>query len=515
MMFELSSETLVPEDLKASLSDPGAGACVTFEGWVRNHNEGKTVERLEYEAYEELAVKEGGRIVAEAQSRFGLTSARCIHRVGTLAIGDLAVWVGVSATHRDEAFAACRYIIDEIKARVPIWKKEYYHDGDSGWVNCERCADHGHHGHHGAHHTVRKAPASRDEAAYYSRQTVLSELGFDGQRRLKNARVLIIGAGGLGCPAIQFLAAAGVGALGICDADRLDISNLHRQVLYRFEDVGQLKAELAGKRALELNPFIAVKAYPERFDTGNARRLFSEYDVVLDCTDNFETKYLLNDTAVATGKPLVQAGVYKFEGQIHVCDPDAGTGCLRCLWPEIPAEGCVGTCVEVGVLGMVPGLLGTLQATEAVKHIVGLPGVLRGAMLVVNLLNYHVHRMLFPKNPDCPVCGKRPQTIRREIQTPMSSENLDIDVTSLTPEQLAEYQIIDIREAAETAARPLTEYPCKEIPMSTFTPETLGAGVKYLLCCAHGVRSRNLATALRRSGLTDVYSLRGGVGGMG
>ncbi|MBI5094442.1 MAG: HesA/MoeB/ThiF family protein [Candidatus Hydrogenedentes bacterium] len=353
----------------------------------------------------------------------------------------------------------------------------------------------------------------RDEATYYSRQTVLPEVGIDGQQKLKKSRVLVVGAGGLGCPALQFLAAAGVGTIGICDADRLDASNLHRQVLYHYRDIGEPKAELAAQRIRELNPFITVTAYTERVHADNARAYFDQYDVVLDCTDNFESKYLLNDTAVQTNTPLVQAGVYKFEGQIHVCDPAEGTGCLRCLWPETPEEGSVGSCAEVGVLGMVPGLLGTMQATETVKLILGLPGVLRGAMLLINLLNYRVHRMAFPKNPACPVCGNAPQPVRR---TPVPNDpvtELEVEIAALTPDALREFSVIDIREAFETQARPLTELPCREIPMSQFAADTLAddGKVKYLLCCAHGVRSRNLALALRRNGLQQVYSLKGGV----
>ncbi|MBI5091893.1 MAG: molybdenum cofactor biosynthesis protein MoaE [Candidatus Hydrogenedentes bacterium] len=168
-MFLLSAERIDTAQLKRALENPGAGACVTFEGWVRNNNEGKTVLRLEYEAYEDLALKEGARILAEALDKFGLLGATCVHRTGCLEIGELAVWVGVSAAHRDEAFAACRYIIDEVKSRVPIWKKEHYADGESGWVNCERCAAHGHDHAHGA---GAAGILSRDDASY-SRQTAL------------------------------------------------------------------------------------------------------------------------------------------------------------------------------------------------------------------------------------------------------------------------------------------------------------------------------------------------------
>src|SRR5581483_9943439 len=243
--FRLSREKIDESSLREQLTDPAAGGYASFEGWERNHNEGLSVHHLEYEAFEPLALREGERIVAEAVARFGVEHAACVHRTGNLAIGEMAVWVGVSARHRHEAFLACRYIIDEIKHRLPIWKKEHYENGDSGWVNCERCAEHGH-ARQDHDHDPHSGPAPADPTRVpdYSRQMALREVGPAGQARLRAAKVLVVGCGGLAVPVVGYLAGAGIGRLGLLDSDRLEPSNLHRQTMYALSDVGQLKAEL-------------------------------------------------------------------------------------------------------------------------------------------------------------------------------------------------------------------------------------------------------------------------------
>jgi adenylyltransferase/sulfurtransferase len=293
--FAFSSEPLDPERHRAALADPASGGYASFEGWVRDHNEGRRVERLEYEAFEALAIKEGERIVADAVARFGVSRAACVHRVGSLGIGDLAVWVGVASAHRGEAFAACRYIIDEVKHRVPIWKKEHYADGDSGWVNCERCAaaaqphdhEHDHDGAHApaAHHARSAADPGRDFEHDYSRQVALPEVGTAGQARLAAAAVLVVGAGGLGVPVLQYLAAAGVGRIGILDGDRVEASNLHRQPLYGIADIGHFKAEVAAGRLATLNCDMRIDAIATHATHGNIDELVADYDVVVECTD--------------------------------------------------------------------------------------------------------------------------------------------------------------------------------------------------------------------------------------
>jgi len=490
--FRLRADPLEPAALQAALHGDASGGFVSFEGWVRDHNEGRAVLRLEYEAYPALAEAEGARILAEARERFPIDAAACVHRVGMLEIGGIAVWVGVASAHRAEAFAACRFIIDEIKHRVPIWKKEHYTDGDSGWVNCEACAH---------AHTPKFT-----EADYYSRQTILPEVGEAGQARLRAARVLVVGAGGLGCAALPYLAAAGIGQIGVCDADRVAVSNLHRQVLFGPGDLDQSKACVAAARVRAQNPFIQVHAHNILLGADNAATLLAPYTHVLDCTDNFEAKFLLNDACVALGKTLVQASIYQHEGQLFVLHPEADAPCLRCLWPRPPAPGCIGNCAEVGVIGSVAGALGVLQAQEVIKQILGLPGTLRGEMLLVDLLHYGLRRIRVAQRDDCTACASR----HGAAHTPVADLPVELRIEDL-PRGPEGYTVIDLRNAAEIATQPLP-WPSQAIGTAQFDGGigTLTRDGAYLLVCTRGVRSRYLALHLRAQGVRAAYSLRGG-----
>ena len=489
-MFSISAEPLDPQALSDSVRNVEAGGYASFEGWIRNHNEGKAVTALEYETYETVCITDGNAIIAEAVKRFGILEARCVHRVGALALEDMAVWVGVSAAHRGEAFDACRFIIDAVKHRLPIWKKEFYADGDSGWVNCERCA--------------HAAPPKVTESDYYARQTNLKDVGTAGQDRLRQARVLIVGAGGLGSPAALYLAAAGVGHLGICERDTVDASNLHRQILFRAADVGKSKALRAQDELTALNPFISVEIHEERLGPHNVDRLIANYDVLVDGTDNFEAKFLLNDAAVRQGKILVQASIYQYEGQLFVYHPEAGGPCLRCLWPDVPEPGCVGSCAEVGVLGAVPGVLGSLQAMEVLKQILDLPGKLQGDTVFFDLLSLRSRRVRGSRDPGCLACGSNASSEPDAVEAP-----LEIDVGDLD-RLVGSYTLIDIREITErNLPLPRADHA---LPASAFSPDCahLDWPEPWILCCTRGMRSRYLAMALRRAGHPQVYSLAGG-----
>jgi len=503
--FSFSESALDPAALQRAMRDDTCGGFASFEGWVRNHNEGLAVTRLEYEAFVELAEKEGARIVAEAGKRFGVTRAACVHRLGSLAIGDVAVWVGVSAAHRDEAFRACRYIIDEVKHRVPIWKKEHYVNGDSGWVNCERCALPGDHEHE--HHPSHDhAQVYAEPAPDYSRQMALREVGPAGQARLRAASVLVVGAGGLGVPVLQYLAGAGVGRLGIVDGDRLEPSNLHRQTWYALADCGREKALLAAARVRALNPEVAVEPHVMRLDAGNVDGLLEDFDLVLDCSDNFSTKFLLNDAALRTRKPVLFASVYQYEGQLQLVTGDDSTACLRCVWPEATRDGLVGNCAEAGVLGPVPGVFGSLQALEALKHLLGLPGLGANEMLIFDLVTLSAQRLRARRASGCAAHAGR-------SGAPASlPATLEIEFASLADALAQGYTLVDVRDTRERDAMPVPA-PSRHLPMSKLLTEasTLDLDGRYLLVCATGKRSAAAADLLRSQGLRACQSLRGGL----
>lgn len=539
--FSFTREKIDAAGLRETLSDPAAGGYASFEGWVRNHNEGQPVRHLEYEAFEPLAMKEGERIIAEAVQRFGVEHAACVHRIGDLAIGEMAVWVGVSARHRAEAFQACRYIIDEVKHRVPIWKKEHYENGDSGWVNCERCAapvhdeDHHEHPHGHRHDSVPSSQVSPPAVSHvqvdkahlapakpvpgigvgervvpdYSRQMALKEVGAAGQARLRAARILVIGCGGLGVPVISYLAGAGIGRLGLLDGDRLEPSNLHRQTMYALSDVGKLKAQLAADRVRALNPDVDVRAYALRLDPLNAADLIAQHDLVIDCTDNFATKFLLNDFCVRLARPVIFASVYQYEGQVQVVRP--GSACLRCLWPEATRDGLVGNCSEAGVLGPVPGVFGGLQALEALKLLLDLPGQLGNEVLMVDLLTLTSSRLRTRRANDCPQHAV--QRAESAQATAVGGANIELSFDSLEQAHRAGFEVIDIREPRELTELPTDDPRVESRPMAQLlhSESDFAPAGRTLLVCATGRRSLAAAQSLRERGVREVYSLRGGV----
>ena len=503
--FSFSQQPLEAERYRTELSGAAAGGYASFEGWVRDHNDGRRVERLEYEAFEALALREGARIVTEAIERFGILHAACVHRVGDLAIGEMAVWVGASSAHRAEAFAACRYIIDEVKHRVPVWKKEHYVDGDSGWVNCERCAHPGHAHDVGAHVDHRHA-AAPSFAHDYSRQMALPEVGSDGQARLRNANVLVIGAGGLGVPVLQYLATAGIGRLGIVDGDCVEASNLHRQPLFGIEDVGQSKATVAAARLAQLNRDVRCEALAERVSPENVDALVADYDLVVECSDNFTTKFLVNDAAVRARRPAIFASVYQYEGQLQVYRPREDWPCLRCLWPEAPRDGLVGNCAEAGVLGPVPAVLGALQAMEALKLLLDMQQDAPPAVHVFDLLNLQWRTLHARRNPSCDHDRVAPWRPPHTVQ--LEREFVDLDAA-----RASGLTLVDIREDWERMADAPGTSIEMHVPLSGLLDgrSALPPDGRYLIVCAHGVRSLALAEHLRGMGYREVYSLRGGL----
>jgi sulfur-carrier protein adenylyltransferase/sulfurtransferase len=338
----------------------------------------------------------------------------------------------------------------------------------------------------------------------YSRQILLKEIGTDGQAKLGRARVLIVGAGGLGSPVLQYLAGAGIGRLGLVDADTLDASNLHRQPIYTLADAGTSKVELARAAVLAINPSVAVDTYAKRLTEDNALELVRSYDVVVDCSDNFRTKFLLNDAAVLAERPAVFASVYQYEGQLQVYKPESTHACLRCLWPDATADGVVGNCAEAGVLGPVPGIFGSLQALVVLKVLLGLSGQLGGEMLLLDFMNFSSVKLKAPRRGACtaPGCVLIHGIAREE-------RDIEIELPSLAAASERRFEVIDIRTAEEVAAQPAK---ARHIAMPTLLahPELLAAEGRYLLVCASGKRSLATARELRQRGLA-VHSLAGGL----
>jgi molybdopterin/thiamine biosynthesis adenylyltransferase/rhodanese-related sulfurtransferase len=338
----------------------------------------------------------------------------------------------------------------------------------------------------------------------YSRQIQLKEIGAAGQATLARSRVLIIGVGGLGSPVLQYLAGAGVGCLGLVDADTLDPSNLHRQPLYALADVGKSKVELARAAVAALNPTVRIEAHATRFTADNALELVRGYDVAVDCSDNFRTKFLLNDAAVLAQRPAVFASVYQYEGQLQVYKPQPSHACLRCLWPEATADGVVGNCAAAGVLGPVPGAVGSLQALLTLKILLAIPGQLEGQLLLLDFMNFSNVKLKAPRRAACAAPGC---ALIREIAAEES--DIEIALPSLAAALERHWEIIDIRTAEEVAARP-TPARHIEMPALLANPQQLSAAGQYILVCASGKRSLAAAHALRKHGLA-VRSLAGGL----
>lgn len=494
--FSVSASPLDVDALRSAVAHPGHGGFCAFEGWVRDRNDGREVEGLEYEVYVELALAEGETILAEARERFGDIEAVGVHRSGRLRVGDLAVWVGVSSPHRDAAFRACRYIIDAFKHRLPVWKKELYLQGDTQWVVCS----------HGSADTSTDAHFVPD----YSRQSRLREVGEQGQARLAAARVLVIGAGGLASPALTYLAATGIGTLGIVDGDRVEASNLHRQTLYTAADIGQPKAVVAAQRLRAQNPALSVKVFTQPLQARDVVDTFRQFDLVLECTDDMDSRYLSSDAAQVAGIPLILASVHQYEGQMQVSAP--GGPCLRCLWPEPPDAGLLGSCAQSGVLGTVPGVLGTLQANEALKLLLDLPRRPPGELLLVDLLDITTQRLPIDPTTGCASAGGCAQVASRALGARAADADLERTAESLVAAASAGFQLVDLREADEREAMP-SDVDTQWMPYSRWRAErfTASAGGPILLFCASGKRSLAAARSLRALGHTEAFSLQGGL----
>jgi molybdopterin/thiamine biosynthesis adenylyltransferase/rhodanese-related sulfurtransferase len=359
-----------------------------------------------------------------------------------------------------------------------------------------------------------------EERRRYSRHVMLPEIGVAGQERLKGARVLCLGAGGLGSPAALYLAAAGVGTIGLVDDDRVALSNLHRQLLHGTKDIGRPKTESARERLRDVNPQIEVRLHACRFESANAEEILRDYDLIVDGTDNFVTRYLSNDVAVFARKPNVYGSIFRFDGQTTVFAPHLGGPCYRCLFPEPPPPGAVPSCAEAGVLGVLPGIVGTMQAAEALKLILGIGEPLIGRLVHFDALKMKFREFNLKRDPDCPVCGERP-TITAPIDYETFCQGAP-DLTRAVPQipvrELERrmrsgepFVLLDVREPFEFEMARIEGanlIPLGELPARW---QELDREKEIFVFCHSGVRSERAAEFLRSAGFPKVANVAGGI----
>jgi sulfur-carrier protein adenylyltransferase/sulfurtransferase len=365
-------------------------------------------------------------------------------------------------------------------------------------------------------------PLSKEEVLRYSRHLIMPEVGMDGQLKLKQAKVLLVGSGGLGAPLALYLAAAGVGRLGLVDFDAVDFTNLQRQVLFGTSDVGRPKLEAARQRLADLNPNIRIDTYEARLTSENALDLLRDYDIIVDGTDNFPTRYLVNDASVLLGKPNVYGSIFRFEGQVTVFGYPGGP-CYRCLYPEPPPPGLVPSCAEGGVLGVLPGIVGAIQAMETLKLILGNGQPLVGRLMLFDALQMRFRELHLRRNPECPVCGDHrtlTQLIDYEQFCGMRGEEApapDLEVPEITARELRarldrgdEIFILDVREPHEYQICNLGGYliPLGDLPGRVHELDSARAIVAH---CRSGKRSAEAVEFLRKSGFSRIWNLKGGI----
>jgi len=365
------------------------------------------------------------------------------------------------------------------------------------------------------------ASLSNNEILRYSRHLIMPEVGMEGQLKLKQARVLCIGAGGLGSPLALYLTAAGVGTLGIVDFDVVDFTNLQRQVIHGTSDIGRKKLDSAADTLGEINPNVEIRKFETRLSSANALELFREFDIVADGTDNFPTRYLVNDACVLTGKPNVYGSIFRFEGQASVFGTKEGP-CYRCLYPEPPPPGLVPSCAEGGVLGILPGLVGVIQATETIKLILGSGEPLIGRLLLVDALAMRFRELKLRKNPDCPACGTHPTVTElidynqfcgiRGEEAPSATimANMTVEELKKRLDRGDDLFVLDVREPHEFQICNIGGYliPLNDLPKRV---SELDSSREIVVHCKMGGRSAKAADFLRQSGFTKVHNLAGGI----
>lgn len=464
-MFRLSCDPIDHTFELKAMSNEQAGALLSFEGRVRNHNEGLGVSSLEYQVYEELALKEGQKIVSEARAKFNIIDVLCIHRYGHLSIGDIAIFIAVNSAHRDDSYKASRYIIDEVKTRLPIWKKEHYTAKEPTWVFCK---DHSHHVHF-------------QDSDYYEKQALVVN-----QKQLSKSRILVVGVGGLGTALLTSLVSAGVGIVDIVDFDKINISNIHRQPLFTPNLVGEKKVTIAKAKLVQLNPFITINAHDTYVDVDNVFSLIDKVDLVVDCTDNMKTKFLIHDACRIQQKNLISASIFKFEAKIRTFVAGTQFGCMRCGLDSEPLDSQIGNCNDFGVLGAAVSTVANMQALETIKFLQESQNNTVEKTLLLSLDKLEQMKISNTVEADCSYCsGNFKIESRSHLET--SIENFDTHKNVL----------IDIRDFSDEHIYKAADKYCYKNKNTIFY-------------CERGHRSLDLVTALRDKGYLNFLSLRGG-----
>ena len=365
------------------------------------------------------------------------------------------------------------------------------------------------------------ATLTNDEIQRYSRHLIMPEVGMEGQQKLKTARVLCVGTGGLGSPLALYLTAAGVGTLGIVDFDVVDVTNLQRQIIHSTADVGRKKLDSAEEKLKAINPYINIRKFETRLSSENALDVFRDFDIIADGTDNFPTRYLVNDACVLTGKPNVYGSIFRFEGQASVFATEAGP-CYRCLYPEPPPPGLVPSCAEGGVLGILPGLVGVMQATEVIKLILGAGEPLIGRLLLIDALGMKFRELKLRKNPDCPACGTHPTVSKlidynefcgiRGEEKPVETGIPEMQVEELKRRLDAgdDLFVLDVREPHEYQICNIGGHliPLGDLPNRV---SELDSSREIVAHCRSGVRSGKAVAFLQQAGFRKVHNLAGGI----
>ena len=356
-----------------------------------------------------------------------------------------------------------------------------------------------------------------DEKKRYARHLTIPDVGLEGQKRLKAAKVLCVGAGGLGSPVTMYLTAAGIGEIGLVDFDRVDFSNLQRQILHATDDVGKLKTDSALRRLSGINPEVKVTTYEEAMNGQNAASIAEPYDLIIDGTDNFTTRYLTNDLAVLTGKPNVYGSIYRFEGQVTIFAPHLGGPCYRCLFPEPPEPGQIPSCAEGGVLGVLPGVIGFLPANEAIKLILGIGDPIIGRLLHFDALSFRFREIKLRRDLECAVCGEEP-TIQELKEIVFNCEmrehplrEIDVHQLKARLENNRSLVLLDVREPAEVEVGKIKQsivIPLGELPDRV---GELDPGAETIIHCKAGSRSAKALAILNKSGFVDACHVRGGI----